>query len=97
EKGKNKNTADEKATTKNKPEPEKSARPAPPAPAPAPAPLPAKPQQQQQRQKLPPSLRNKNPEQMQYHERVVYDMLTDPLGFDDCVYPSSKPPSKHTA
>ncbi|KAL2125286.1 hypothetical protein VTJ04DRAFT_1651 [Mycothermus thermophilus] len=103
EKGKNKNTADEKATTKNKPAPEKSARPASPSTSTSTSrPLPAKPQQQQQKQqqqkqKLPPSLRNKNPEQMQYHERVVYDMLTDPLGFDDCVYPSSKPPSKHTA
>lgn len=26
---------------------------------------------------------------MEYHELRVYEMLTDPLGFDDCVYPAT--------
>ncbi|KAK4147885.1 uncharacterized protein C8A04DRAFT_24447 [Dichotomopilus funicola] len=35
-------------------------------------------------------------EQMEYFERRVHDMLTNPLDFDDCVYDSTKPPSRNT-
>jgi hypothetical protein len=32
---------------------------------------------------------------MEYFERRVHDMLTDPLDFDDCVYDSTKPTPRH--
>jgi hypothetical protein len=36
-------------------------------------------------------------EKMEYFERRVHDMLTDPLDFDDCVYESTKPTPRHVA
>jgi hypothetical protein len=36
-------------------------------------------------------------DKMEYFERRVHDMLTDPLDFDDCVYDSNKPMSQHAA
>ncbi|KAL2270949.1 hypothetical protein VTJ83DRAFT_320 [Remersonia thermophila] len=40
---------------------------------------------------------NKSLDKMDYHERVVHSMLTDPLGFDDFVYDSRKPKPAHVA
>ncbi|AEO70118.1 3a8e6998-d433-431d-a756-17ba90af5aeb [Thermothielavioides terrestris] len=35
--------------------------------------------------------------QMEYFERRVYDMLSDPLGFDDCVYDANEQMRRHAA
>ncbi|KAL2166445.1 hypothetical protein VTG60DRAFT_2753 [Thermothelomyces hinnuleus] len=35
--------------------------------------------------------------QMEYHDQRVHDMLTDPLGFDDFVYDTTKPIPPHLA
>ncbi|KAK3300086.1 uncharacterized protein B0H64DRAFT_379927 [Chaetomium fimeti] len=36
-------------------------------------------------------------DKMEYFERRVHDMLTNPLEFDDCVHDSTRPPPRHAA
>ncbi|KAK4251183.1 hypothetical protein C7999DRAFT_11051 [Corynascus novoguineensis] len=43
------------------------------------------------------ALRPKPVAQMEYHDQRVHDMLTDPLGFDDFVYDTTRPMPLHAA
>ncbi|KAL2145314.1 hypothetical protein VTI28DRAFT_7531 [Corynascus sepedonium] len=43
------------------------------------------------------ALPTKHVAQMEYHDQRVHDMLTDPLGFDDFVYDTTRPMPLHAA